>query len=73
LVEYLCQSRFLGLFNIITFASSFADLLEGVGLKSSPLLLNVILPVGISFLYSSYGLSYVIDIYLKGLKLNTTL
>jgi alginate O-acetyltransferase complex protein AlgI len=59
---------FLGLFKYYNFfASSFADLLEGVGLKSSPLLLNVILPVGISF-YTFHGLSYVIDIYLKRIK-----
>jgi len=59
---------FLGLFKYYNFfASSFAELLEGVGLKSSPLLLNVILPVGISF-YTFHGLSYVIDIYLKRIK-----
>jgi alginate O-acetyltransferase complex protein AlgI len=59
---------FLGLFKYYNFfASSFADLLEGVGLKSSPLLLNVILPVGISF-YTFHGLSYVIDIYFKRIK-----
>jgi len=59
---------FLGLFKYYNFfASSFTELLEGVGLKSSPLLLNVILPVGISF-YTFHGLSYVIDIYLKRIK-----
>jgi D-alanyl-lipoteichoic acid acyltransferase DltB (MBOAT superfamily) len=36
-------------------------------LQTSPLLLNVILPVGISF-YTFHGLSYVIDIYLKRIK-----
>jgi alginate O-acetyltransferase complex protein AlgI len=41
--------------------------LNGVGLQTSPLLLNVILPVGISF-YTFHGLSYVIDIYLKRIK-----
>jgi alginate O-acetyltransferase complex protein AlgI len=59
---------FLALFKYYNFfSSSFADLLEGVGLKSSPLLLNVILPVGISF-YTFHGLSYLIDIYLKRIK-----
>jgi alginate O-acetyltransferase complex protein AlgI len=41
--------------------------LNGFGLPISPLLLNVILPVGISF-YTFHGLSYVIDIYLKRIK-----
>jgi D-alanyl-lipoteichoic acid acyltransferase DltB (MBOAT superfamily) len=59
---------FLGIFKYYNFfASSFADLLNGVGLKTSPFLLGVILPVGISF-YTFHGLSYVIDIYYKRIK-----
>ena len=59
---------FLGFFKYYNFfASSFSELLNGVGLQSSPLLLNVVLPVGISF-YTFHGLSYVIDIYLKRIK-----
>ncbi|MBP2283030.1 D-alanyl-lipoteichoic acid acyltransferase DltB (MBOAT superfamily) [Flavobacterium sp. CG_23.5] len=59
---------FLGIFKYYNFfASSFAELLNGFGLHSSPLLLNVVLPVGISF-YTFHGLSYVIDIYLKRIK-----
>tara|TARA_R110000868_G_scaffold14457_5_gene67356 strand:- start:6349 stop:7782 length:1434 start_codon:yes stop_codon:yes gene_type:complete len=59
---------FLGVFKYYNFfASSFSELLNGVGLQSSPLLLNVVLPVGISF-YTFHGLSYVIDIYLKRIK-----
>jgi alginate O-acetyltransferase complex protein AlgI len=59
---------FLGIFKYYNFfASSFSDLLNGFGLHSSPLLLNVVLPVGISF-YTFHGLSYVIDIYLKRIK-----
>jgi alginate O-acetyltransferase complex protein AlgI len=59
---------FLGIFKYYDFfASSFSELLNGLGLRSSPLLLNVILPVGISF-YTFHGLSYVIDIYLKRIK-----
>ena len=59
---------FLGVFKYYNFfASSFSDLLNGFGLHSSPLLLNVVLPVGISF-YTFHGLSYVIDIYLKRIK-----
>ncbi len=59
---------FLGVFKYYNFfASSFAELLTSVGFKASPILLNVILPVGISF-YTFHGLSYVIDIYFKRIK-----
>ncbi|TDD75979.1 MBOAT family O-acyltransferase [Flavobacterium caseinilyticum] len=59
---------FLGTFKYYNFfADSFSELLNGFGLQTSPLLLNVILPVGISF-YTFHGLSYVIDIYLKRIK-----
>lgn len=59
---------FLGVFKYYNFfADSFSQLLNEFGLQTSPLLLNVILPVGISF-YTFHGLSYVIDIYLKRIK-----
>ena len=59
---------FLGIFKYYNFfASSFSELMNGFGLETSPLLLKVILPVGISF-YTFHGLSYVIDIYLKRIK-----
>ena len=59
---------FLGIFKYYNFfSSSFSEMLNGVGLQTSPLLLNVVLPVGISF-YTFHGLSYVIDIYLKRIK-----
>ncbi|MFV8326004.1 MBOAT family O-acyltransferase [Flavobacterium sp. ZS1P14] len=59
---------FLGIFKYYNFfASSFSELVNGFGLQTSPLLLNVILPVGISF-YTFHGLSYVIDIYLKRIE-----
>jgi alginate O-acetyltransferase complex protein AlgI len=59
---------FLGLFKYYNFfAHSFAELLTGVGFKASPFLLDVVLPVGISF-YTFHGLSYVIDIYYKRIK-----
>ena len=59
---------FLGIFKYYNFfADSFSQLLNGFGMQTSPLLLNVILPVGISF-YTFHGLSYVIDIYLKRIK-----
>ena len=59
---------FLGVFKYFNFFSaSFAQLLTSVGFKASPILLDVILPVGISF-YTFHGLSYVIDIYYKRIK-----
>ncbi len=59
---------FLALFKYYNFfAASFAELMNGVGLKTSPFLLDVVLPVGISF-YTFHGLSYVIDIYYKRIK-----
>lgn len=59
---------FLGIFKYYNFFSaSFAQMLTSVGFKASPILLNVILPVGISF-YTFHGLSYVIDIYYKRIK-----
>ena len=59
---------FLGVFKYYNFfASSFATLLSDFGLKTSPFLLDVVLPVGISF-YTFHGLSYVIDIYYKRIK-----
>ncbi len=59
---------FLGAFKYYNFfAASFSQALTSIGLHSSPFLLNVILPVGISF-YTFHGLSYVIDIYYKRIK-----
>ncbi len=54
---------FLGVFKYYNFfAASFADAVGNFGLQVSPFVLEVILPVGISF-YTFHGLSYVIDIY----------
>ncbi|WP_293870923.1 MBOAT family O-acyltransferase [Flavobacterium sp.] len=59
---------FLGIFKYYNFfASTFSGLLNSIGLHSSPLLLKIILPVGISF-YTFHGLSYSIDIYYKRIK-----
>ena len=59
---------FLGVFKYYNFFSeSFAQMLTTVGFKASPILLDVVLPVGISF-YTFHGLSYVIDIYFKRIK-----
>jgi D-alanyl-lipoteichoic acid acyltransferase DltB (MBOAT superfamily) len=54
---------FLGVFKYYNFfAASFAASLAHLGINISPLFIQVILPVGISF-YTFHGLSYVIDIY----------
>jgi len=59
---------FLGFFKYYNFfVGSFADLLNGFGFTANVWLLNVILPVGISF-YTFHGLSYVIDVYKKRIK-----
>lgn len=59
---------FLGVFKYYNFfISSFTDLINSFGLKVNPLLIEVVLPVGISF-YTFHGLSYVIDIYYKRIK-----
>ncbi len=53
----------LGVFKYYDFfVTSFADVLSILGLNIHPTLLNVLLPVGISF-YTFHGLSYVLDIY----------
>ncbi|MBO9585981.1 MAG: MBOAT family protein [Flavobacterium sp.] len=67
-LSILVNLGFLGIFKYYNFfASSFAEMLSSFGFKVSPMLLNVILPVGISF-YTFHGLSYVIDIYNKRIK-----
>jgi alginate O-acetyltransferase complex protein AlgI len=44
------------------FSLQFAKGFELLGLRSNPVLLNVALPIGISF-YTFHGMSYVFDIY----------
>lgn len=59
---------FLGVFKYYNFfADSFALALSNFGFNVNPLMLNVVLPVGISF-YTFHGLSYVIDIYYDRIK-----
>ena len=59
---------FLGIFKYFNFFSaSFAQLFTSFGFHVSPFMLDVILPVGISF-YTFHGLSYVIDIYYKRIQ-----
>lgn len=55
----------LGVFKYYDFfAQSLTDLINGFGFQTNPILLQLILPVGISF-YTFHGLSYVIDIYYR--------
>ena len=59
---------FLGIFKYYNFfASSFAEALSQVGIKTNFWTLQIILPVGISF-YTFHGLSYLIDIYKNRIK-----
>jgi alginate O-acetyltransferase complex protein AlgI len=58
----------LGFFKYFNFfADGAASLLRAVGLPASPLVLQVGLPVGISF-YTFHALSYTIDIYRRQLE-----
>ena len=59
---------FLGFFKYFNFfATSFTNALHGIGIKSSPWTINIILPIGISF-YTFHGLSYIIDVYNRKIK-----
>ncbi len=54
---------FLMLFKYYNFfAQSFAETLKILGFQQNIAVLNIILPIGISF-YTFHGLSYIIDIY----------
>lgn len=59
---------FLGVFKYYNFfVTEFVGLLAKVGVDASPITLNVILPVGISF-YTFQTLSYSIDVFRKKIK-----
>ncbi len=49
------------------FAISFQEALANFGIQTSLTMLNIVLPVGISF-YTFHGLSYVIDVYKERIK-----
>lgn len=67
-ISVVINLGFLGVFKYYNFfADSFAELLNGVGVQSHFTVLQVILPVGISF-YTFHGLSYVFDIYNNKIK-----
>ena len=61
-LSFLCFFKY---FNF--FSESFAEFLRLFGLKPNVYLINIILPVGISF-YTFHGLSYVLDIYYDRIK-----
>ena len=71
IILWICVSINLGFLSVFKyynfFADSFSALLLCCGINASPVLLNIILPVGISF-YTFHGLSYIIDIYYKRIK-----
>jgi D-alanyl-lipoteichoic acid acyltransferase DltB (MBOAT superfamily) len=59
---------FLGVFKYYNFfITSLTDGLSLIGIQENFVLLNIILPVGISF-YTFHGLSYIIDIYYDRIK-----
>ena len=62
-LSILINLGFLGIFKYYNFfAGSFVAGLQHFGFQVHPPLLDVLLPVGISF-YTFHGLSYVIDVY----------
>ena len=63
LLSLIVNVGFLGFFKYYNFfTETFAEALSNLGLNVNPWVLNIILPVGISF-YTFHGLSYVIDVY----------
>jgi alginate O-acetyltransferase complex protein AlgI len=67
-VSVLANLGLLGFFKYFGFfTQSFAALLGAFGIKTSPHVLQVVLPVGISF-YTFQSLSYTIDVYRRHLK-----
>jgi D-alanyl-lipoteichoic acid acyltransferase DltB (MBOAT superfamily) len=67
-LSIIINISFLGVFKYFNFFSeSFSQLLNGIGFHVDPWLINVILPVGISF-YTFHGLSYIIDVYQNRIK-----
>lgn len=67
-ISIIINLGFLGVFKYYNFfAESLAESLAAVGMQTNFAVLEVILPVGISF-YTFHGLSYVIDIYKDRIK-----
>jgi alginate O-acetyltransferase complex protein AlgI len=67
-ISVVINVGFLAFFKYYNFfVESFAELLLNFGLKPNYTLLQIVLPVGISF-YTFHGLSYVFDIYREKIK-----
>lgn len=73
LISLITNLSVLGFFKYFNFFSnSFHDLIILFGLSSHSYILNIILPVGISF-YTFQSLSYTIDVYNKKIKAEPSL
>jgi D-alanyl-lipoteichoic acid acyltransferase DltB (MBOAT superfamily) len=68
IVSIVANLGILGFFKYFNFfTGSFVDLAGTFGLNVSPVMLNIILPVGISF-YTFQSMSYTIDVYRKQME-----
>jgi alginate O-acetyltransferase complex protein AlgI len=68
MVSLVTQLGLLGVFKYFNFfAESLGEALDTLGIQSSSLHLNIVLPVGVSF-YTFQSLSYTIDIYRRVIK-----
>lgn len=68
ILSVICNLSVLGFFKYYNFfISEFSNVLKSFGIDYSPIFLNILLPVGISF-YTFHGMSYVFDIYYKKQK-----
>jgi D-alanyl-lipoteichoic acid acyltransferase DltB (MBOAT superfamily) len=68
MVSLIVQLGLLGIFKYFNFfAESLSAALNNIGVQSSSLHLNIVLPVGVSF-YTFQSLSYTIDIYRRQFK-----
>jgi alginate O-acetyltransferase complex protein AlgI len=68
MVSLVTQLGLLSVFKYFNFfADSLTDALTAIGIQSSSLHLNIVLPVGVSF-YTFQSLSYTIDIYRRQFK-----
>ncbi len=66
-LSLFCNLGILGIFKYYNFfAAEFQKSLDVIGFQIHPILIQVALPVGISF-YTFHGISYVFDIY-RGLR-----
>ncbi len=73
ILSLLINLSILGFFKYYNFfAESFTDFIALFGFETNPFLLNIVLPVGISF-YTFQTMSYTIDIYRNKMKANKNL